>query len=179
MTLLPPWSSSTLVCPFHACPSRLIRGHHAGHGWQGGGEMAQGDVPGTGGAYTYLVGFTEVRSGPGGFQKEAALKLDLGGGRGRVGRGFLEDGRAGALASPRWRRGGPAWLSQSGRSWAEGSSAVQGEMWPLVWAQGLSSPPPPSLRQRSAGLTLTLLLRSSWTLPCLRYSAGRTVYPDY
>ncbi|CAI9152670.1 unnamed protein product [Rangifer tarandus platyrhynchus] len=41
--------------------------------------MAQGDAPGTGGAYTYLVGFTEGRSGPGRFQKEAALKLDLGG----------------------------------------------------------------------------------------------------
>lgn len=64
--------------------------------------MAQGDAPGTGGAYTYLVGFTEGRSGPGGFQKEAALKLDLGGGRGGVGRGFLEDGRAGAVVSPRW-----------------------------------------------------------------------------
>lgn len=107
--------------------------------------MAQGDAPGTGGAYTHLVGFTEGRSGPGGFQKEAALKPDLGGGRSGVGKGFLQDGRAGA-AVPRagrggWRRGGLASLSQSGRSWAEGGRAVRGETWPLVWAQGLPSLP--------------------------------------
>lgn len=63
VTVCPLWPGSTLVCPLPCPPSCLTRGHHAGYGWQGVGEMALGDAPGTGGAYTHLVGFTEGRSG--------------------------------------------------------------------------------------------------------------------